>query len=55
VIEVAEQRLRRRVWGNTEIRGYIESQLTAIESGATSPFGIADELLRRGADLLREP
>lgn len=55
VIEVAEQRLRRRVWGNAGIRGYIEGQLSAIESGATSPFGIADELLRRGADLLREP
>lgn len=55
VIEVAEQRLRRRVWGNAGIQAFIEGQLPAIASGTTSPFGIADELLRRGADLLREP
>ena len=52
VIDVAETRLRRRVWGDPGIRAYIEEQLPAIESGARSPFAIADELLRRGADLL---
>ncbi|MGQ0647519.1 MAG: methylmalonyl Co-A mutase-associated GTPase MeaB [Gemmatimonadaceae bacterium] len=54
VVEVAEHRLRRRVWENPSIRGFIETQLPAIEAGMLSPFGIADELLHRGADLLRK-
>lgn len=54
VVEVAEQLVRRRVWENADIRTFIEGQLPAIESGTVSPFGIADELLRRGADLLRK-
>jgi LAO/AO transport system kinase len=53
VVEVAENRLRRRVWGDPGIRAFIEAQLPAIESGVQSPFGIADELLERGADLLK--
>lgn len=53
VVEVAEHRLRRRVWDDAGIRAYIEAQLPAIESGTLSPFGIADEVLRRGADLLK--
>ena len=53
VIEVAEHRLRRRVWENRDIRAYIEAQVPAIEAGALSPFDIADEVLRRGADLIR--
>ncbi|MCC6319450.1 MAG: methylmalonyl Co-A mutase-associated GTPase MeaB [Gemmatimonadaceae bacterium] len=54
VVEVAEQRIRRRVWEDAGIRRYIEQQLPAIASGHVSPFGIADELLHRGADLLRK-
>ena len=54
VIEVAEHRLRRRLWDDEGIRQFIEDQLPDIESGARSPFHIADELLRRGADLLQQ-
>lgn len=54
VIDVAEHRLRRRVWEDKGIRQFIEDQLPDIESGARSPFHIADDLLRRGADLLQQ-
>jgi LAO/AO transport system kinase len=54
VLEVAQYRLRRRVWDDGEIKAYIEDQLPAIEAGIRSPFHIADELLRRGAVLLTQ-
>lgn len=52
ILEVAEQRLRRRVWGDADIRAYIERELPGVEAGTSTPFGIADELLRRGAGIL---
>lgn len=52
VVEVAEQRLRRRVWEDEGIRAYIEGQLPAIVAGTTSPYAMADELLRRAAGVL---
>ena len=52
VFEVAEQRLRRRVWQDEDIAHYIDEQLPAIEAGTQTPFGLADELLRRGGIIL---
>jgi len=52
ILEVAEQRLRRRVWGDADIAAFIEGSLSAVEAGSSTPFGIADELLRRGAGIL---
>lgn len=52
LIEVAEQRIRRRVWGHPEIREFIEANLPQVASGETSPFHVADELLRRAAGIL---
>ncbi len=50
--EVAEQRLRRRVWDDPEIQAFVEGSLADVEAGTSTPFGIADELLRRGAGIL---
>ncbi|MFN8667367.1 MAG: methylmalonyl Co-A mutase-associated GTPase MeaB [Gemmatimonadaceae bacterium] len=52
ILEVAEQRLRRRVWDDAGIRAFIDDALPAVEAGTSTPFGIADELLRRGAGIL---
>ncbi|MCC6927490.1 MAG: methylmalonyl Co-A mutase-associated GTPase MeaB [Gemmatimonadaceae bacterium] len=52
IIEVAEQRLRRRVWDDAAIRAFIDDALPGVEAGTSTPFGIADELLRRGAGIL---
>ena len=54
VIDVAEHRLRRRLWEDKGMRQFIEDQLPDIEAGVRSPFHIADDLLRRGADLLQQ-
>ncbi len=52
ILEVAEQRLRRRVWGDPAIQAFIEASLPGVEAGSSTPFGIADELLQRGAGIL---
>jgi LAO/AO transport system kinase len=52
VVEVAEYRLRRRLWSDSGIRAYIDSMLPRIEAGELSPYGIADELLARGAHVI---
>jgi LAO/AO transport system kinase len=49
VVVVAEHRLRGRLWGDPAVRQFIDEVLPRIEAGELSPFGIADELLARGA------
>jgi LAO/AO transport system kinase len=49
VVVVAEHRLRGRLWGDPAVRQFIDDVLPRIEAGELSPFGIADELLARGA------
>jgi LAO/AO transport system kinase len=53
VLEVGQQRIRRRLWANDAIREFIEARMTALETGTETPFAVADEVLERGADLLR--
>jgi LAO/AO transport system kinase len=52
IVEITEHRLRRRWWGDAGMQAFIESQLSLVESGATSPFAVADALIERGAALL---
>jgi LAO/AO transport system kinase len=52
VVEVVEQRVRRRLWGDAESNAWIDAQLPALEAGAATPFTVADALLARSADLL---
>lgn len=49
VMDVAEFRLRRRLWNDHEVLGFIDAVLPRIEQGEVSPYGIADELLAKGA------
>ena len=53
ILEVAEQRMRRRVWQDPDVEAYIDGRLAPVERGETTPFVVADELLRRGADILK--
>ena len=49
VKDVAEYRLRRRLWNDSQVLAFIDSVLPRIERGDVSPYGIADELLAKGA------
>ena len=52
VVEVVEDKTRRRLWGDAATNAWLEDRLPALESGQATPFGIADALLGRSADLL---
>ncbi|MEO7711980.1 MAG: methylmalonyl Co-A mutase-associated GTPase MeaB [Gemmatimonadaceae bacterium] len=52
VVEVVEDKTRRRLWGDAATNAWLEERLPSLESGAETPFGIADALLSRSADLL---
>ena len=52
VIEVVERKVRQRLWDHGPTNEWIESRIPELEAGRTTPFGVADELLARSADLL---
>lgn len=49
VMDVAEYRLRRRLWDDSAVLAFVDEVIPRIERGEVSPYGIADELLIRGA------
>jgi LAO/AO transport system kinase len=52
VIDVVEQKTRQRLWSDEDTSAWLEARLPDLEAGRTTPFGIADALLARSADLL---
>jgi LAO/AO transport system kinase len=52
VVDVVEQRVRRRLWTDPGTNDWLDERLPALEAGRTNPFAIADELLTRSADIL---
>ena len=52
VVEVAEDRMRRRLWTDADTNEWLDARLPALESGEATPFAVADALLARSADLL---
>ena len=52
VVEVAEDRMRRRLWTDSDTNAWLDARLPALESGDATPFAVADALLARSADLL---
>jgi LAO/AO transport system kinase len=52
VVDVVESKTRQRLWSDGETSAWLEARLPQLESGAATPFEIADALLARSADLL---
>jgi LAO/AO transport system kinase len=52
VVEVVEDKARRRLWADAATNAWLDERLPALEAGESTPFGIADALLARSADLL---
>ena len=52
VVDVVEQKVRRRLWSDDDTNAWLDARLPSLETGATNPFAIADELLARSADIL---
>ena len=54
VMDIVEQKIRVRLWKDTATMSRLELQLPSVEEGRTSPFAVADQLLRQSPELLRE-
>ena len=52
VIDVTEHRIRQRLWRDANTNAFIDAALPAMETGAATPFTVADEVLSRSVDLL---
>ncbi len=52
VVEVVEDKARRRLWNDAGTRQWLEERLPELEAGRATPFTVADDLLARSADLL---
>jgi LAO/AO transport system kinase len=52
VVDVVEQRLRRRLWTDPATNGWLDARIPLLESGTTTPYAVADELLAHSGPLL---
>jgi LAO/AO transport system kinase len=52
VVEVTEDRARRRLWGDAAVQAFVDGALPDLERGATTPFVVADALLAQHAHLI---
>jgi LAO/AO transport system kinase len=47
VVDAVEWRLKRRLWTDAGTKEWLEAQLPALESGATTPLAVAEALIER--------
>jgi len=52
IVDVTEHKLRQRLWRDADTNAFLDTALASLESGAATPFTVADELLARSRDLL---
>jgi LAO/AO transport system kinase len=53
VLQIAEGRLRRRVWNDPQLVAYLDQTIEALENGSVSPFRVADQVLERSAGIIQ--
>jgi LAO/AO transport system kinase len=52
VVDVVEDRVRRRLWFDTATNAWLDGEMPKVESGEATPFAVADALLARSGTLL---
>ena len=52
VVDVAEQRIRKRLWNDPATNAWIDGRIPELESGGTTPYAVADALLAQSGPLL---
>ena len=52
VVDVVEDRVRRRLWIDAATNVWLDDQMPNVESGTSTPFAVADALLARSGPLL---
>lgn len=53
VVEVAERRMRRRLWDDESTMKWLNGHIDELESGTVTPYVVADELLSAYGDLVK--
>jgi LAO/AO transport system kinase len=53
VIDVVERKVRDRLWKDSRTMAWLDEQLPSVEEGRSTPFAVADQLLRQSAELVR--
>lgn len=53
VVEVAERRMKRRLWDDAATMKWLDARVDELESGAITPYAVADELLGKYGDLVK--
>ncbi len=53
VKDVVAQKMSDRLWKDRRTVAWLEEQLPSVESGKTTPFAVADRLLRKSGELVR--
>jgi LAO/AO transport system kinase len=52
VVDVAEQRIRARLWTDGPTNAWLDERIPELESGGTTPYAVAEALLLRSGRLL---
>jgi LAO/AO transport system kinase len=52
VVEIVDERVRRRLWSDPQVLEFIESRLDSMQSGTANPFAVADQLLLQSAHVV---
>ncbi|MDQ6872325.1 MAG: methylmalonyl Co-A mutase-associated GTPase MeaB [Gemmatimonadota bacterium] len=53
VIDVVERKVRDRLWKDARTMAWLDEQLPSVEEGRSTPFAVADQLLRQSGELVR--
>jgi LAO/AO transport system kinase len=53
VMDVVERKVRDRLWKNARTMTWLDEQLPSVEEGRSTPFAVADQLLRQSGELVR--
>jgi len=53
VVEVAERRMRRRLWDEPSTMKWLDGRVGELEAGTITPYLVADELLAHYGDLVK--
>ncbi len=52
VVEITEEKLRRRLWTDADTTAWLDGQLPSVQAGDATPFAVADALIARSGTLL---
>lgn len=53
VVEIAERRMRRRLWGNAATMRWLHGRVDEMEAGTVTPYAVADDLLTEYGNLVQ--